>query len=750
MTLPARHYAVSTHWSRMHTKRSRRGWALLVRLASASAALFAFAAIGVATQSAAIQGVAAAPRADEAGPAEPPLEKDMASWRTGRFTAIGHTGGVVHSPTYEPLRSIAWLAVGPRLVAMDVSDVAPGLRPLGRTPALPGPVFRIAVGHQFVLTTDRSERPSAWLIDGRDPAWPRGVRRLELGAPPRAVAADGRNAVVIAGNDIVLLNVENPSAPCIVERRTLPGIEPGARALHAVLDGLRLAVATDDGRVLVVDLGLPEEGAVPAVIEEGQTVEMHLDGDRLFVLNEFGFLFLYRVRPVLTRVWAMARDEDNRIILDFGVAGDALALLKGVGGEASLTLEVRSLAGPEGERREPPLLAPAVAIAQPHPSIPLYISQGLGARSGQPLALLHDGRVETVPVAEISAPRGAGAVPAWEPSATAWAPVADTVIAMARSHDLIAVAGRNGRVDLLDPRHPDAPRLIGTWREEIAGDWAPHVQDLQFVENVLWVALNSRVVALDVRKPESPRPVYSKAVGSGARMIIAGHRVIVFSSHGLYSADGLRPDEGLRLLNRRSLSITALAMHDQQLWAAGHGPTGTSNLYAFDVSGPEIRVNAEHTLGVTIHALASAGRNLVALSSAGDGISPDALQVLDVADWSNVRGLGQLDLAPPAADGRVGIAGTRGALLAWDGSVIVAHPSVGLIEVDLSVPSFPDELGRFPVTAGADTLLRDVGGDVLWVGSVLGGLTALRKTAPEARPVQLWLPIATAWGPAGP
>jgi hypothetical protein len=626
----------------------------------------------------------------QAAPARAPGQDAL----EGRYLAErGGLGGLVSA--VDARGSLAYLAVGPRVVVLDVSrPEAPRVR--GQTPGLPGPIAALAL-----------RPPQLYVAVG--PARIGGSRR---------VAADS--------SGVWVLDVTEPTLPLVAGAFVLP---PGGEAQAIALDGPRLILAAGRAGLLVLDIANP---AVPQAIG---SVDVGADLVGVGWVSPYALATVESGGVVLVDCRDPARPKDLGLQADYGLArfidvqgglavvgsGDGYQVLDITQAEHPLPLLAQSRRGVRGLR-----LADGVAYILRDDALiellDLGTLQGIGAWPVQ-------GVVQSVaPVAGalvVATTDGLRVLDA-EPSAVelgAWfALMAPRRLALSQGH-VLAVDESTG-LHVLDAVDPDAPRMVAhyggaglqdvavaeghafvaagalglrvvdvtqpAFPREVAAlmpDANPnsvlHVADVALGTGLAWLLVRrggsqDHVWLLDVSRPTAPRDLGLPRSGIGApalALAAAGRRGYVLTRRQLlaFEVDPEGTVRQVRAIDLPSGPPTALGVSGERMYWAASGMLQWLDLSAGSPSGPP----ASYPAGFGVSQIATQGGVVMlgGLRSGADGQRvitevlaerPDGT-LRPVARWTSEPGVG-LELAD-------------GAAVALDGELLVSGNVIGGLQL---------------------------------------------------------------------
>ena len=146
----------------------------------------------------------------------------VAPWHRSGVQVIGQAGGSIGGLAYSDDGRVLWMAEGPQLVAVDLSD--PGTpRVRGRSGAQQGLLHAVAVGSRFVAALERRAGDGATqlVLFDPDPDRPRAVGRTSVapGALHLAILGSEETGGVAAVGDaaeIHLFDIADPRSPTAI------------------------------------------------------------------------------------------------------------------------------------------------------------------------------------------------------------------------------------------------------------------------------------------------------------------------------------------------------------------------------------------------------------------------------------------------------------------------------------------------------------------------------------------------------
>ena len=683
------------------------------------------------------------------GPAAP---SEFALWPRDGLELLTHLGGVQHGLAYELKRPILWIAAGPRVEALAVEGER--IRRVGRTPVFPGLVKALAVGDGVVLAAYGGARPGLMLVDGRDPTWPRSVRRLRIDGPVDAMAILGREAILAVGDELLSLDFSDIDDPGETERTRIRQLDDGARVVEVAIDGRRHAVLLSDGTVLLRDVRSDDPFKTFTSIEEDGTWSTLILGEGRLIVGEGGYQ-----QPILGYALDAPQREPWRIPSDakhsthtIRVVGDRLLFLTYDYALYRATLRhvrMPTVDGPGGE--EPTPSGPAIDLGRVR-TAGISLSLALAAKEGSPAILLVNGELRAIPPEALLGHRPLDTPTLRDPL--------DTVVAMSGRPGWLAIAGRGAVVELWNVRRPGAPHVVGRWRAPPDRSGSPTwVHDLAWEGSILWVCLAGRLVALDVSDPRRPVQRFRRPANGDDRIAISGSWIWLAGQEWWLRLP-VTPNGSLRAMEVPWTGlVTAMTATEDTLWIAtipSRAATTTTELWkaSLDEHG-DVRQLTRHEIPQRVDAVAAFANHLVALIRGG-ATTADHLQIYDASDPQGLVPLGEIDLDAPPFSGSAGRPDI--AIEARGNEVLVAYNTIGLLRIDLSHPRFPDESGRLTIpglptsSPGVNTMSLYWDRDMAWVGSGWAGVVGARLSPLALDPAgRLFLPrLAGGMGFRGP
>lgn len=271
-----------------------------------------------------------------------PLRSPRASAQTGLIAGVGQVGGRFGDVAVAD--GMAWLATGPRLIALDPSDLTAG-RPQAASELLPGIVRGlVVVGERAVVAGDAFGLAIVDLAPAAGP--PRVMGRAAIGFDGRGVAVQGTIAVVAAADgNAIAFDLSVPALPhrlgaVALSRPELGELRPDRVALRGDRAWVTLVparVGLPGGAIQAVDLADPMHPAAMGRLETSGVVgDIALVGSRAY-LAETGIglrVVDVAVDPPVTRGTLAPGALDGGVASGLAIAGQRLWLV-GRGGSAS-------------------------------------------------------------------------------------------------------------------------------------------------------------------------------------------------------------------------------------------------------------------------------------------------------------------------------------------------------------------------------------------------------------------------------
>jgi hypothetical protein len=261
------------------------------------------------------------------------------AWAGDGLRLVAQEGGSASAVAVDRATGLAWLAVGPRVLALDIAGEE--VRVVGRSEILPGPLAAIAVdgGRVVVQASPRAGEPvELWVIDGRDPSWPRRVAALRSGAPPQSPLAVGGSVLAFGvTGELQIVDLRDLARPVMAPR--LPGTG-GVAGGAWIEDGTAFALFGDIlVRVDVTDPVHPRQSLLwPLPLATGgMAVPIHAFGPgRLAVADEEGRTHVVALRADETprEVGVVAKPAAlDRYPIIVGLGAERMSLIQYMGSE---------------------------------------------------------------------------------------------------------------------------------------------------------------------------------------------------------------------------------------------------------------------------------------------------------------------------------------------------------------------------------------------------------------------------------
>ncbi len=668
-------------------------------------------------------------------PLGPFVASDLGTLHDMGLPAVHYENGEITGVAAETTRSIAWVGMGGRVVALDTSGAEP--RAVGRSPVLPGTIEWLAPVNGFVLAVLAQPERSAWLVDGRDPTWPRAVRRLALNGEVHAVTADRDHAALVVGDDVLRLDVSDPAAPIRTGRWAL-GPGQGSKILGLVIDAGRVAVLVPN-RILVADLHGTDASFV---VHSGLDVPfkaMSLAGDRLFVI----------IADLVVRVFDI--DNENRLtfahditleapsgpsrptrIESIAADGDHLAVLVYWAGRPHQVHRFESREGVE------PWVELGTAPIQSHYAAPRSVSIVRPEHAATYVLVGSVLDVQVVAWLDKGQPIGA--------ARGTWSTQRLPTISLLAQGDRLAVASQSV-LEIEDARNPDQLRRLSSRNARaLSGSAARSGSGLWLIDR-LWIPSDSGLLSLDVAAGASASLDVVLREASGGTLLRHGDYLLQSWEGQLLFIDIADPGNPT-LAHRMSLPArwaNLLAIVDGILWVLDLGNAGGTALpsppriLGIDLAlplSPSIVTSfplprGSTLLGTMVHS------RLIAIVTETNRLA--RLSIIDVGDPLRpvVRGNIEFetDLRSPPSRPLVQHVTHE------DHTVVVSLTNGRVLWIDVSVPDIPDVVHE---ARSPEPLTRlHPGRGTHWTTGQRGGLFGLR---PHDRPFipssRLYLPFA--------
>ncbi len=658
----------------------------------------------------------------------PPIASDLAAIRARSPEIVSYTGGRVMALAAERTRPIAWVVQGSRVVAFDVSGYEP--RERGRTPVLPDPLLGLAADAGLVLAWSKGFAPGdAWLIDGRDPSWPRDVRPLTLGGPVRAAVMDGRTAVLVVGDEVVVLDAGDMRRPTIVARAPLPeGVRDEGTPLVASQDGW-IAVAAGD-RAYVGRIA--DEGAIrwAAYHQRGRIDQIEVAGDRLFILVEQLRIQIVDLKAGGYRLeQSVVFTQGDHIILRLTsfVASERQLVVR----EAGVIRVMDRVGGPD----------PWVERAIPHLRTDVnWLQRTAEAADELRLIGLGDGlELFRVPVSPI------GALRAVLRRTGSRRPAHGPQYATAPRDDVLITSGDH-ELRVLDVSRAASPRLRATVETDVVGaiSW-DIVGRIDWIGDRVWLHDRDEKVVFDVAELDQPRrlgsvPHYLRAPPNSPGGLVAalGPFAVVVDRREMVVLDQSSVTVLHSEVSRTELpgySLRLAGVSGDTVWFVGSAQSRLTGLIvAVDAGRPE----QPRVLSTTPIAPLASAATLVAdrwLAMISVPVPTSAvLTIIDTRAEGGPRAVGQLEFES-AVDARASL---RAMPHAYGSDVLLTLDDRRVVHVDLSVPAFPDEERTYWLPEPGQWPSRV--GDTMWFAGKFGGLMGIQLDGALFEPAT-WLSL---------
>lgn len=254
-----------------------------------------------------------------------------------KFPALGQIGGSSYGVAVQG--NLAYLGVGPRLVALDISQPGSPVQ-VGQSDVFPGIVRDVQVNgdYAYVATDFRgglmvidvrdpknlrevgrfipelsganglilaenlvylSCNPYGLrIVDVSDPRAPREVGSLELKGPFIDIDVEGKTAyLVVAGDGLYLVEVSNPANPTQVgflsQTELLSQEHPNSVQFNAIdTAGGYAFLSAGDGGMAVVDVSNPSEPKLAGSFTSNTTNGITVSGNMAYLVDEFEGIYL--------------------------------------------------------------------------------------------------------------------------------------------------------------------------------------------------------------------------------------------------------------------------------------------------------------------------------------------------------------------------------------------------------------------------------------------------------------------------
>lgn len=601
----------------------------------------------------------------------------------------GQSGGPVTAVAVQD--NVAWLAVGHRVHAYDVSDPA-APRELGSTAAFGDFVSDIELAGSRAYVTAGSS--GLHLLDIADPA---AISELGSWDSPGSAEGAALNGSLLYLADgpfgVAVVDVSNPAAPS-----RLGAAFESHFAFDVAVDGERIYVAGAGAGVLAADVseaGAPRE--LGTVDTPGFARDLAISGQLLYVADQWGGVRIMQLTESVPR--EVASIAVQSWAFDVAVIESVLVVAAGSGG-----LRTFDVSSPE----------------QPHSlgvwDVPWNLSWKIAA--SQTRAFLGV-RTQGVTILDLESPAGPKHRGAISPTTTAQA--------VAAEGNIIYTATTSQGLRAVDFTDPARPRERGQGTSDLVG-WAVVTEAGRAYAcegSVPQHFLNT----YDVSNPDQRRLLASAPIPGGhcRDLALSANRLYLPDEFGLEIWDVTNASRPVYLgsFNLAGGGVDGTAGVE----AVGvRGTTafidGVAGIYAIDVSNPtspRLQGEWQNDPPWQVSDVAVDGNFVYVLS----GIPAPALIVVDASDPTQLRKVSELVI--PAAGQRV---------IVRDGTAYVAVGASGLAVVDVRDPDRPILQSRIALPGFADELA--FWGDRIVVASAEGGLHVLERSAapPQAANVR--------------
>lgn len=673
----------------------------------------------------------------------------------GRVDPIAQEGGVTKVIRIDG--TIAWMGVGPRLVAMDISDpAAPTV--IGRTDPLPGVVGDVAIGD--VEPNGAGGDPNvAWVLVGDDllvsvdiaqPHRPEPIAYLPLDGGARHVAVVGDD-VWLDTWDSELLGVDatDPAQPRPHGRVELPLERGNIQAVAATPGHLVLASRPDQttgGPILrIVDVREPdaptEVGTVPhpgprPYGSYGPVYDMVVADGLAWVLVSTDYQSLLAVdlsdpaRPVVVGD-LMSRELDGYYL---AVADGLACVLGGDWGHNWISMSVVDV-------RDPTAMSVQASRASIEP-LDTNPSGGFAVADGHAWLGADDGKLVAMDASDPAA------IP--EPASTTERVGDVGRLALVGDHALVALPEA---VAVLDLSQPDAPRqitqtLVHHYPMDLAVDGRLAVVSTGGAMDVI----DSRLHTLDVTRPRAPVEGDSASVAGYGPVGLSTASGLAAIAESRWSANGalklftVAPTGTLRAAGtvEPGGGYGDLALRGDLVAAVSPGwrASGAFRLDVIDATDPDAPVilgsealGGSTGRGARVH-LVLADAHAFALTRIGadpEEAVTSTLHVVRIAPPDDPEIVAQLDIPPYVYD-----------MTLDEGYLFLAFDD-GVLVVDVRDAASPSTVITLPTSGGAIGVAAADG--LVYAGCGQAGLHVFAPDLPERDP---WVPTATATPTAAP
>lgn len=527
-----------------------------------------------------------------------------------------------------------------------------------------------------------------WLliVDLVDPAAPTVVGEPTEQRDARRLAASDNHVYLAAGNDgLRILDVFNPMDP-----REVASISGIGSVYNVVVEQARAYVVSDSG-LHVIDIGDPER---PQPLGHLAMLGLNwlcltVDDTRVFVLQSRvgGFPFLVAVDVAdLSSPYAVAwidlPVEPSQVV----VAGGTAFVVDHVNESGNLwSMDLTQPESLEATRhvRTP---RPSFALAA-HQDLLVVASADLGMEVFTTLPPAASPARQKLWLPWLQGIKGGGETSRQLQILDQWGGSANT-LALSGGR---AYLGQGPRVQVFDLSQADSPHWLGE-SPILPG----MIEDMAVQDGYAYVATGAGGLrVLDLTDDSAPREVGGlNTTGPVVGVAVLGVHAYMAGYRDLSVVDVTQPAQPREVARVYGIGhARALALAGDRLYVAMD-----SWLAVLDLSSPAAPVllgSTDHLPGEISSLVVDGSHILLAAGSAG-------LLVIDVADPSGPRHIGQLDTPGRAVD--VALAAGR---------AIVADQGIGLTVADLANPAQPVVLGRLDTLPGAYRLR--IAGSVAYV-----------------------------------
>jgi hypothetical protein len=616
---------------------------------------------------------------------------------------VGQVGGV--SRAVAVVGDIAYLGVGSRLLALDVSNPA-APTPFGRSAVLPGVVNAVVVTQTLAYVA--AGQGGLRVLDVSEPARPIEIGAVDTpGSAGDLKVAGGRVYVADGSGGLRIIDVADPARP-----RELGALAPeGWEVSRVAVSGPIAYVPSGGADLRIIDVSNPEapteighhtatahpstspteiRGVISDIAVHGTYA--YLTGAEFEVVDVSDPTAPRRVNPIDPE-WNMSMST-----LTFGI--EVVGRTAYISTFSPARLEVVDLRSPERPRRigyhELPAIFSHVAI---------------------------DGRTAFVPMPgaglitiDITFPNRPQSLGAFDQSFFA--------LKVAGNGDIGVIGGPDpDGLTVVDLSHPTDPAAM------VPPAMAESANDVVTSGSLAYVAASAGGLrVIDLADPEKPIEIGRLEPPETANSLaLAGHTVFMVDTRGrLWTVDVSDPSAPStcgrfpRAFNTQGSAID-VAVAGNRAYVAN----GTAGLSVLGASCDPTEVGHFATTGRATLVFAEGTTVYLADDQAG-------LTILDVSDPTDPRLLGRY------AQTR-GASGGLNAIVVADGLAYLSYLYLGIEVVDFTDPAHPIPRGFFPLTysldlaPGDDRTIRVATGD--------GGLVILRMLTPHQSRPTIYLPM---------